>query len=175
MASTKEIPDMCFSEDVFASTQQGMFKKNIPCLNKHKYKTEVVPILETDWITKEGMTNLPCLPTHQMKARSTTVSENDNLYALYIQRISQDISFLRHWLKGSMLMHRKHFQRKAKNYLASKGLSIESWSKSVTDGRKADVLALFGLNLLLEMHTIVHLGNGKNLDHAYQTRKNASR
>ena len=60
-----------------------------------------------------------------------------------------------------MLMHRKHFQRKAKNYLASKGLSIESWSKSVTDGRKADVLALFGLNLLLEMHTIVHLGNGK--------------
>ena len=58
-------------------------------------------------------------------------------------------------------MHRKYFQRKAKNYLASRGLSIESWSESVTDGRKADVLALFGLNLLLKMHTIVHLGNGK--------------
>ena len=89
------------------------------------------------------------------------VSENDNLYALYVQRIGQDISFLQHWLKGFMLMHRKHFQKKAKIYLASKGLMIESWSDSVTDGWKADVLALFGLNLLLEMHTIVHLGQGK--------------
>ena len=60
-----------------------------------------------------------------------------------------------------MLMHRKHFQKKAKKYLASKGLMIESWSDSVKDGCKADVLALFGLNLLLEMHTIVHLSQGK--------------
>ena len=60
-----------------------------------------------------------------------------------------------------MLMHRKYFQRKAKNYLALKGLSIEIWSESVTDGQKADILALFGLNHLLEMHTIVHLRNGK--------------
>ena len=45
--------------------------------------------------------------------------------------------------------------------MSSKGLLIESWSKSVTDGHKADVLALFGPNLLLEMHTIVYLGNCK--------------
>ena len=59
-------------------------------------------------------------------------------YALYVQRIGQDIPFLCHWLKGFMLMHQKHFQRKAKNYLVLKGLSIESWSESVIDGRKAD-------------------------------------
>ena len=60
MASTKEILDMCFSENVFTSTQHGFFKKGIPCLNKYKYKTEVVPILETDQISKEEMMNLPC-------------------------------------------------------------------------------------------------------------------
>ena len=89
------------------------------------------------------------------------MSENDNLHALYVRRIGQDIPFLCHWLKGFMLMHQKYFQRKAKNYLVSKGLYIESWSESVMNGWKADVLALFGLNLLLEMHTIVHLGNEK--------------
>ena len=46
VVSMKEILDMCFSDDVFASTQKGLFKKDIPCLNKHKYKTEVVTILE---------------------------------------------------------------------------------------------------------------------------------
>ena len=67
MALNKDILDMCFSEDVFTAEQQGMFKKDIPSLNKHKYKTEVIPILETDRISKEEMMNLPCQSTHYMK------------------------------------------------------------------------------------------------------------
>ena len=35
------------------------------------------------------------------------------------------------------------------------------WSESITDSRKGDVLVLFGLNLLMEMHCIVHLANGQ--------------
>ena len=94
MASHKDILDMCFSESIFTMSQQGCFKKDIPSLNKYKYKTEVILILEMDRISKEEMANLSCHPTHYMKARSFTVSENDNLYALYVQRVGQDISFL---------------------------------------------------------------------------------
>ena len=45
--------------------------------------------------------------------------------------------------------------------MKSKGLSIDTWSQSITDDHKGDVLILFGLNLLMEMHCIVHLANGQ--------------
>ena len=64
-----------------------------------------------------------------------------------------------------MLMHRKHFTKKSEKYLESKGLSIKIWADSIMDGRKGDVMVLFGLNLLLEVHTIVHLKGGKTWSH----------
>ena len=58
-------------------------------------------------------------------------------------------------------MHKAQLAKKAKQYLKSKGLSIDTWSESITDSRKGDVLVLFGLNLLMEMHCLVHLANGQ--------------
>ena len=58
-------------------------------------------------------------------------------------------------------MHKAQLAKKAKQYLKSKGLSIDTWSESITDGCKGDVLVLFGLNLLTEMHCLVHLANGQ--------------
>ena len=58
-------------------------------------------------------------------------------------------------------MHKVQLAKKAKQYLKSKGLRIDMWSESITDGRKGDVLVLFGINLLTEMHCLVHLANGQ--------------
>ena len=75
--------------------------------------------------------------------------------------MDHSISFVREWLKIFVIMHKVQLAKKAKQYLKLKGLSIDTWSKSITDGCKGDVLVLFGLNLLMETHSVVHLANGQ--------------
>ena len=38
-------------------------------------------------------------------------------------------------------------------------LTYDNWSDSISDGRKGDVLALYGLCMLFSQHTVVHLHN----------------
>ena len=39
-------------------------------------------------------------------------------------------------------------------------MDFDMWSESIIDGRKADIFALFAINVSLEMHTMVHSKNG---------------
>ena len=43
--------------------------------------------------------------------------------------------------------------------MASKVLTYENWSDSISDGRKGDVLVLYGLCMLFSKHAVVHLHN----------------
>ena len=97
---------------------------------------------------------------HTIKARSTKITENDNLYALFQQYTKYDITFIRNWLKTFMLTNRRNFELRTKKYLASKVLTYENWMDSISDGRKGDIFALYGLCLLFSKHAIVHLHNG---------------
>ena len=88
------------------------------------------------------------------------IKEDDVLYHIYGKRINQSVNFMQEWLKLFVLMHRKHFANEASEYLKSKGLTIEIWSEGICDCRKGNVLVLFRLNLLLEIHTVMSLKNG---------------
>ena len=65
------------------------------------------------------------------------------------------------WPISAALFYDFGFISKASSYLESKGLNIETWIEGVKEGKKGDVLALYGLNVLLEIHTICHLKNGQ--------------
>ena len=136
-------------------------KRDIPFNNPYKYCSTVEPILETHRVTKEALIGLPCGANHKVSPRSVKIKENDALYDIYARRMNHSISFVREWLKLFVIMHKVQLAKKAKQYLKSKGLSIDTWSESTTDSRKGDVLVLFGLNLLTETHCVVHLANGQ--------------
>ena len=99
----------------------------------------VEPILETHCVTKEGLIGLPCRATHKVSLCSVKIKENDTLYDIYARRMNHSISFVREWLKLFVIMHRVQLAKKAKQYLKSKGLSIDTWSESITDDRKGDL------------------------------------
>ena len=42
-----------------------------------------------------------------------------------------------------------------------KGLTLDIWVDSIEDGCKGEFLALYGLNLMLDMHTVIHLRNDR--------------
>ena len=136
-------------------------QRNIPCNNPYKFCKNVDPILEQDQISREEMVSLPCRGTHQIKPQSLWVLENDNLYAIYSPHIKQDIGFLRKWLKTFVISNRAHFEESASDYLQSKGMSLDIWMDAISDGRKGDTLTLYGLSMILDIHTVVHLSNGK--------------
>ena len=59
-----------------------------------------------------------------------------------------------------MLANCWNFELRAAKYLASKVLTFDNWSDSISDGRKGDILTLCGLCMLFSKHTVVHLHNG---------------
>ena len=136
-------------------------RKNIPCNNPYKFCKNVEPIMERDKISREEMVSLLCWATHQIKPRSLRIPENDNLYAIYSPHIKQDIDFLRKWLKTFVISNRAHFEESASDYLQSKGMSLDIWMYALCDGCKGDTLMLYGLSMILDVHTVVHLRNGK--------------
>ena len=119
------------------------------------------PILETHRVTKEGLISLPCRAMHKVSPRSVKIKENDALYDIYARCMNRSISFIREWLKLFFIMRKAQLAKKAKQYLKSKGLSVDTWLESITDSRKGDVLVLFRLNLLMATHCLVHLANGQ--------------
>ena len=60
-----------------------------------------------------------------------------------------------------MEVYKKNFESAGSQILIPKGLSLDLWAESIEDGRKGDFLMLYGLNLLLDTQTMVHLNRGK--------------
>ena len=58
-------------------------------------------------------------------------------------------------------VYHKNFEIAGHHCLEPKGLTLDLWSNSIEDGQKGDFLSLYGLNLLLDTHTLVHLNNNQ--------------
>ena len=59
-----------------------------------------------------------------------------------------------------MIANDHNFELCAKDYLEAKGLYFSTWLESVSSRMKGDVLAVYGLSMLLDIHTVMHLRNG---------------
>ena len=136
-------------------------QKNIPCNNPYKFCKSVEPIMERDKISREDMVSLTCWATNQIKPRSLKIHKDDNLYVIYSPHIKQDIDFLPKWFKTFIISNHAHFEEHASNYLQSKGMSLDAWMDALWEGHKGDTLTLYSLSMILDVHTVVHLRNGK--------------
>ena len=58
-------------------------------------------------------------------------------------------------------MNKNYFEKIASKYLLSKVLTLTEWSKSILTGLKGDILALYGLCVLMDKHCLLHLKNGR--------------
>ena len=133
--------------------------RKIPCKNPHEYCSVIELIFEVHKVNRHELTELPCRTTHKIKARSSKVLENDNLYAIFLKYTKYDVTFIRNWLKVFMMANRQNFEWHAAKCLASKVITYDNWSDSISDGRKGDVLALYGLCMLFSQPAVVHLHN----------------
>ena len=58
-------------------------------------------------------------------------------------------------------LYPKQITQKASNYLDSKKLMLDEWSKSVKEGRRGDILCAYLLSMATGSHTAVHMRNNK--------------
>ena len=141
-------------------TIKGIKCRRIPCNNPWQYTDDLAPIYETMRITCGEIMDFECITTHKVKAQPLGVSENDNLYSIFARRIGESVTFIRQWFKFFVLTNKMNVNLRATTYMASKGLNFDTWLGSIDDGRKGDVLTLFCLCMLQDIHATVHLRNG---------------
>ena len=99
---------------------------------------------------------------HCVRLKITEYKENDNLYNIFALYSEQDCDFIRRWLEFFMMMvYPKNFECAGYHCLTAKGLTLDTWSDSIEDGWKGDFLSLYGLNLMLDTHTAIHLSNNR--------------
>ena len=120
------------------------------------------PVYETNKIPKEELEQLCCRATHCIRLKVTTHAENNNLYNISALYAGQDCEFMRRWLKFFMTtVYPRNFEVAGHYCLMPKGLTLDIWVDGIEDGCKGDFLALYSLNLMLDMHTVVHLRNDR--------------
>ena len=136
-------------------------QKKIPRKNPLPYCNLIRPVLEPQKICCEQICMLPCRGKHELKPCLIKIKENDNLYAIFSTYADQMPYFICQWLKTFMLTYRGYFEEWVDFYLKTKGMSYDVWIEAIEDGRKGDILTLFGLSTLTDLHTYVHLHEGQ--------------
>ena len=105
---------------------------------------------------------LSCRATHCVRLKVTDHAENDNLYNIFALYSGQDCEFIRRWLKFFMTtVYPKNFETAGHYCLDPKGLTLDIWVDGIEDRWKGDFLTLYGLNLMLNIHTLVHIKNNR--------------
>ena len=84
---------------------------------------------------------------------------------IYIQssllKFSNHCFFICRWLRTFMQLHKSYFENCGQFYLSTKDLNFDTWIEAINEGHKGDVLTLYGLSSLTNMHTYIHLHNGQ--------------
>ena len=115
--------------------------------------TTLVPVDDVGKVCIDELPSLVCRSSHKVKPFESFYKENYILYEIFLEGPGLNTDFMCTWLHFFMIdVHRKYFSRFASKYLASKGLKLIEWAESITNGLKGDILALFGLCLLVDKH-----------------------
>ena len=152
----ESILDICYDESLF-NLSTITRARTIPTKNKYKYCTKLVPILETDRLTRDEIVALCCHSTYKVKQKTIFVKEDNAMYNIFAIYAGQSPKFMRSWLKLYMDMYTKQSKCVGENYLKWKGLEFDHWRESIKDSHKGDVMCLLGLNYDMDTPTIVHL------------------
>ena len=137
-----DILDACFDENLFKiplHCSKCTKETKLESSNPYAYVNKLEPTYEMHKVSKEEVSALKCCVTHEVTPRDTEVSENDLLFHYFAEPGSQDKDFMRTWLV--VRMHRCFFTSMATKYFKHKGLTMDHWLNSVTDGHKGDVLS----------------------------------
>ena len=136
-------------------------KKKGTKTNRWPYQEKLPPLLESMKLDIKELANLECRSQYQIssvKIENEQARDNE-VFRMFWAMMNQDAGFMWQWIKVYVLTHRK-FSQLAKDYFRSKGLSIQIWLNGLKQGRRPDVLGLFLLCLVTQIHCFVHLKGG---------------
>ena len=82
--------------------------RRIPCNHPLEYTDDLAQIYENMRIIHREITNFDCIVTHKVKAQPIGVSENYNLYSVFVRCIGESVAFIRQWLKFFALTNKNN-------------------------------------------------------------------
>ena len=111
---------------------------------------------------KNDITKLCCRDQYCMKpVRYLSEDDcNNTIYQMFGSLIGQDFKFIRTWVRVFAATNQKYVKDLAKSYFKSKGMNYLKWISEVKGSARTDVLVLFLLSKVTQMHCVVHLNEG---------------
>ena len=85
---------------------------------------------------------------------------DDRMYSLFGNLVNQLADFMHQWVHVYTLTHKKLVHCAAVKYLHSKGLKLLLWLNSVIEGNRADILSIFLMCKVTQIHCFIHTKNG---------------
>ena len=117
-------------------------------------------------LTEKNITKLCCHKNYEIKALHHEMGEkelNNMLYDFFgiLQWKGKSGSYMHSWIIFFTFNHSRYFKDRPYNYLASKKLDLNEWLDQVTKRHHTDILTLYALSVLMDMHLMVHLHNNE--------------
>ena len=124
---------------------------------------ETLPIIqEHEKCDLTDLSMLSCRSNYCIKTVSrgyTGKDRDDEVYRIYGGLVNQGEKFMRQWIRCFTLTRKKYVTNLARGYLKEKNIKLNEWIVGVKNGDRADLLALFLLNVVTGVHSFVHTKN----------------
>ena len=104
--------------------------------NKWTYAMSFKHVYKGEKLQENEIVTLCCRNTHCIRLCYKEYKEEDLLYSLFSEHAGQEIPFMCRWLYHFVMeVYNRHFARIGFNYLALKGLDLDTWAECIKDGR----------------------------------------
>ena len=136
----------------------------LPNYSNYAYADVLPNFNEYDRIPETELSTLMCYSDYEIEGTLNQFTDerlNDHMYMTYRKRNLKMPELIRKLLTFFVQHYKQPLSAIAKDYLASKKLSMDEWLKSVKNRHRGDILCLFLLNIVTGQHSCVHLRLGK--------------
>ena len=140
-------------------------EETIPNFTGYSYTEVIEDFAERDRISESELKDLVCHEKYYLEHSLNSFNDaelNDHLYRIYYPKC-MDTQVLRRYLAYYVNLYPRQIMQKVNNYLESKKLTLDEWSKSVKDGCRGDIFCVYLLSMATGSHTAVHMRNNKVL------------
>ena len=131
--------------------------------NLWPYKDMVPPLPEADKLSKSNVLQIECCSRYKIKTNTHIVDEkstNDEVYQMFGEMLSQNVTFMRQWVQVFVLTHKRFVINLSKDYLKNQNMKPSEWLANTRTDGKADALSLFILCLTMDTHCFIHTKSG---------------
>ena len=141
------------------ASRKGKTGKEQEKENLWEYCSKLPTLMEPDKMCKAETVKLNCITDFSVRPvnHMSESDRNNEIYKMFGAIVSQDINFMKQWLRVFSGMHKQYVKDLAKPYFKYKDTNYAKGIVGIKSGKRADILSIFLLSKITKTHTFIRL------------------